>query len=85
VTRLSSCWRRVDDQIVLGLEYIMLAPRFVREVLDAVEGWEGKDDMPVKLQELMMVLQIETDTRRYKNTYDRTAENGKDTRPATKS
>ena len=52
----------------MGLEYIMLASGFVREVLDACEGWEGKDVMPMKLQELMMVLQIETDTRRHKNT-----------------
>ena len=54
--------------MVLGLEYIMLAPGFVREVLDVCEGWEGKGAMPMKLQELMMVLQIEVDTRRYKNT-----------------
>ncbi|TMI17468.1 hypothetical protein E6H33_02405 [Candidatus Bathyarchaeota archaeon] len=67
----------------MGLEYIMLAPGFVREVLDACEGWEGKDAMPMKLQELMMVLQIEADTRRYKNTYNSTDENGEDTRPAT--
>jgi len=46
----------------------MLALGFVSEVLDACEGWEGKDVMPMKLQELMMVLQIEVDTRRYKNT-----------------
>ena len=52
----------------MGLEYIMLASGFVREVLDACEGWEGKDAMPMKLQELMMVLQIEADTRPYKNT-----------------
>jgi hypothetical protein len=52
----------VIDQIVLGLEYILLAPGFVREVLDACEGWEGKDAMPMKLQELMMVLQIEAGT-----------------------
>ena len=44
-----------------------MAPVFVREVLDACEGWEGKDGMPMKLQELMMVLQIETDARRRKN------------------
>ena len=52
----------------MGREYIMLASGFVREVLDACEGWEGKDVMRMKLQELMMVLQIEADTRRYKNT-----------------
>jgi len=54
---------------IMGLEYIMLARGFVREVLDACEDWEGKEAMPVKLQELMMVLQIEADTRRHRNTY----------------
>ena len=52
----------------MGLEYITLARGFVKEVLDACEGWKGKDAMPTKLQELIMVLQIEADTRRYKNT-----------------
>lgn len=52
----------------MGLEYITLASGFVREVLDACEGWEGKDTLPMKLQELMMVLQIEADTRLHKNT-----------------
>ncbi|TMI21822.1 hypothetical protein E6H31_04355 [Candidatus Bathyarchaeota archaeon] len=49
----------------MGLEYVLLAPGFVKEVLDACEGWEGKGAMPTRLQELMLVLQIETD-RRYK-------------------
>jgi hypothetical protein len=29
-------------------------------VLDVYESWNGKDDVPLKVQELMMVLQIET-------------------------
>jgi hypothetical protein len=51
--------------MALGLEYIMLAPGFVKEVLDACDGWESRDAMPMKLQELMMVLRIEV-SRRYK-------------------
>jgi hypothetical protein len=40
-------------------DYIRLEPGFVPEVLDAYESWNGKDGVPLKLQELMMVLQIE--------------------------
>jgi hypothetical protein len=40
-------------------DYIKLAPRFAREVLNAYENWNGRDGVPMKLQELMMVLQIE--------------------------
>jgi len=39
--------------------YINLTTWFVREVLDAYENWNGKDNVPKKIQELMMVLQIE--------------------------
>jgi hypothetical protein len=56
----------------LGLEYILLARGFVREVLDACEAWKDKDAMPLKMQELMMVLQIEADTQRHKNTFPAT-------------
>ena len=55
----------VDDKIVLGLEYIWLAPGFVKEVLEVYEAWEGKEAVPMKVKELMMVLQIEV-SRRYK-------------------
>jgi hypothetical protein len=48
----------------MGLEYVSLAPGFVKEVLDVYENWEGKDAMPMKVKELMMVLQIEV-SRRY--------------------
>ncbi len=44
--------------IVLDLEYIRLAPGFVREVLDVYETWEGREATPMKVKELMMVLQI---------------------------
>jgi hypothetical protein len=46
-------------------DYIRLLPEFVREVLDAYESWNGKDSVPLKLQELMMVLQIEA-SHKYK-------------------
>jgi hypothetical protein len=46
-------------------DYIRLLPEFVREVLDAYENWNGKDGVPLKLQELIMVLQIEP-SHRYK-------------------
>ena len=49
----------------MGLEYIELAPGFVREVVDAYEAWEDKEAVPIKIQELMMVLQIEV-SRLYK-------------------
>jgi hypothetical protein len=40
-------------------DYIRLTTWFLREVLDAYENRNGKDSVPLKLQELMMVLQIE--------------------------
>ncbi len=43
----------------MGLEYIRLARHFVEEVLEIYEDWNGKEGVPPKLQELMMVLQIE--------------------------
>jgi hypothetical protein len=49
----------------LGLEYIELAPGFVREVVDVYDTWDGKEAVPMKLQELMMVLRIEV-SRLYK-------------------
>jgi hypothetical protein len=36
-----------------------LAPHFVKEVLEIYEAWNGKDRVPKKIQELMMVLEIE--------------------------
>jgi len=56
---------RISDEIVLGLEYIELAPGFVREVVDVYYDWEGREAVPMKIKELMMVLQIEVD-RLYK-------------------
>jgi hypothetical protein len=47
----------------LGLEYIWLAPGFAKEVLEVYENWEGKESVPMKIKELMMVLRIEVDKR----------------------
>ena len=55
----------IGEQMALGLEYIWLAPGFVREVLDVYEAWDGRDAVPLKVKELMMVLRIEV-SRRYK-------------------
>ena len=40
-------------------DYIRITTWFVREVLDAYENWNEKDNVPMKLQELIMVLQTE--------------------------
>ena len=49
----------------MGLEYIELAPGFVREVVDVYDEWEGREAVQMKIQELMMVLRIEV-SRLYK-------------------
>jgi len=43
----------------LELDYVRLAPGFAREVLEIYENWEGKDSAPMKVKELMMVIEIE--------------------------
>ncbi len=48
----------------MPLEEIWLAPGFAREVLNVYEAWEGKDAVPMKFKELMLVLRIEV-ARRY--------------------
>ena len=58
LTRISHCLRFVDQR-ALGLEYIGLAPGFAKEVLEVYESWEGKESVPWKVKELMMVLRIE--------------------------
>ena len=37
-------------------EYTRLTTWFVREVLDAYRNWNEKDNVPKKIQELMMAL-----------------------------
>jgi len=41
------------------LDYIELAPGFVREVVDAWEAWEGREAAPMRLQQLMLNLRID--------------------------
>jgi len=55
---------------LMGFEYIQLAPGFAREVLDVYDAWQGKMDVPMKVQELMMVLRIEV-SRLYEKDADR--------------
>jgi len=43
----------------LELDYVRLAPGFAREVLEIYESWEGKESAPIKVRELMMVIEIE--------------------------
>ena len=45
----------------MGLEWINLAPGFAREVVNVYYNWEGREAVPMKIKELMMVLQIEVD------------------------
>jgi len=40
-------------------DYIRITTWFVRQVLDAYENWNEKDNVPMKIQELIMVLQNE--------------------------
>jgi hypothetical protein len=53
----------MEERIVLGLEYIGLAPGFVREVLKVYEAWEGKESVPMKVKELMLIFRIEVRKR----------------------
>jgi len=53
----------------LGLKYIGLAPGFAREVLEIYEAWHGKEAVPWKVKELMLVLQIEVNRRYNPNSY----------------
>ncbi len=43
----------------MELDYVRLAPGFAREVIEIYENWEGKDTVPMKVRELMMVIEIE--------------------------
>jgi len=40
-------------------DYIRITTWFVRQVLDAYENWDGRDNVPPKIEELIMVLQNE--------------------------
>jgi len=50
-------------------QYIQLAPGFVREVLEVYDSWDGREHVPFKLRDLMMVLRIEV-SRHYKDELD---------------
>ena len=41
------------------MDYIELAPGFVREVVEVWEAWEGREAAPLKLQQLMLNLRID--------------------------
>ena len=43
----------------MELDYVRLAPGFAREVLEIYESWEGKESVPMKVKELMVVIEIE--------------------------
>ena len=45
------------------LKYIGLAPGFAREVLEVYDTWEGKETVPWKLKELMLIFRIEVRKR----------------------
>jgi hypothetical protein len=47
----------------LNFDYIRIAPGYAREVLEAYEAWGNKGEVPMRVQELMMVLMIEVDKR----------------------
>ncbi len=44
-------------------DYVSLAPGFVREVVEIYNAWDGKENVPMRVQELMMVLRIEVSKR----------------------
>lgn len=43
----------------MRLDHIGLAPGFAREVVEVYEKWEGREALPMKVKELMLILQIE--------------------------
>ena len=43
----------------MELDYVRLAPGLAREVLEIYENWEDKHIVPMKVRELMMVIEIE--------------------------
>jgi hypothetical protein len=59
--------------VVLELDYVRLAPGFAREILEIYEDWEGKDTMPMKVRELMMVIDIEVNKLYDQDGWDRIA------------
>jgi hypothetical protein len=64
---------KIGQRLVLNLDYIELAPGFVREVLEIYEQWDGKETLPWKMKELIMVLQIEVNRLYRPGEFDRIA------------
>lgn len=58
---------------VYGLDYIGLAPGYVKGVLEEYERWEGKDTLPLKFKELILILEIEVTKRYSPGAFDRIA------------
>ncbi len=57
----------------MELDYVRLAPGFAREVLEIYENWEGRDTVPMKVRELMMVIEIEVNKLYDPGSWDRIA------------
>ncbi len=55
----------------MELDYVRLAPGFAREVLEIYESWEGKESAPIKVRELMMVIEIEVNKLYDPGSWDR--------------
>lgn len=51
----------------MNYDYITLAPGFVEELLEVYEKWGGRDTLPIKLKELMGVLEVELSNCRRSN------------------
>ena len=55
----------------MELDYVRLAQGFAIEVLEIYENWEGRDRVPMKVRELMMVIGIEVDKLYDAGSWDR--------------
>ena len=64
----------------MELDYVRLAPGFARDVLEIYENREGRDKMPVKVRELMMVIEIEVSKPYDPGSWDRMAAMSKPTK-----
>ena len=57
----------------MELDYVRLAPGFAREVLEIYENWDGKDTVPMKVRELMIVIEVEVSKLYYPDGWARVA------------
>lgn len=44
-------------------DYVCLAPGFAKIAVESYDSWECRDEVPMKIKELMMVLRIEVSKR----------------------